>query len=81
VLTALSTPFSDMGAIDWDAFDRLIDRQPEAGVAGLVPVDTTGKAATLDKEEALSLIAHSVRRAGNLSYVMARTSTNVTSQA
>lgn len=78
VFTALVTPFADDGSIDWPAFDRLIDRQLEAGIAGLVPVGTTGEAATLDEDEALALIAHTVRRAGNAAYVMAGTGSNVT---
>ena len=48
VFTALVTPFAADGSIDWPAFDRLVDRQIKAGVAGLVPVGTTGEAATLD---------------------------------
>lgn len=78
VFTALVTPFTDAGSIDWDAYDRLIDRQLEAGIAGLVPVGTTGEAATLDEEEALAVIAHTVKRAGNAAYVLAGTGSNVT---
>lgn len=78
VFTALVTPFSDTGTIDWRAFDILIDRQLEAGVRGLVPVGTTGEAATLDEDEAQALIAHTVRRAGNAAYVLAGTGSNVT---
>jgi len=78
VFTALVTPFADDGSIDWPAFDRLIDRQLEAGITGLVPVGTTGEAATLDEDEALALIAHTVRRAGNAAYVLAGTGSNVT---
>lgn len=78
VFTALVTPFTDTGAIDWPAFDRLIDQQLAAGVRGLVPVGTTGEAATLDEDEALSIIAHTVRRAGNAAYVLAGTGSNVT---
>lgn len=78
VFTALVTPFTDSGEIDWAAFDRLIDRQLEAGIAGLVPVGTTGEAATLDEDEALAVIAHTVRRAGNAAYVLAGTGSNVT---
>ncbi len=47
VFTALVTPFTANGAIDWRAFDVLVDRQLAAGVSGLVPVGTTGEAATL----------------------------------
>ncbi|MBC7311148.1 MAG: dihydrodipicolinate synthase family protein, partial [Rhizobium sp.] len=56
VFTALVTPFKD-GAIDTAAYDALVERQIEAGVAGLVPVGTTGEAATLSDEEAEALIA------------------------
>lgn len=78
VFTALVTPFTQSGSIDWAAFDRLIDQQLEAGIVGLVPVGTTGEAATLDEDEALAVIAHTVKRAGNLAYVLAGTGSNVT---
>ena len=81
IFTALVTPFTETGSIDWPAFDRLIDRQIEAGIAGLVPVGTTGEAATLSEDEALAVIAHTVKRAGNSAYVMAGTGSNVTEKA
>ena len=46
VYTALVTPFRD-GEVDRDAWDRLVSRQVDAGVAGLVPVGCTGEAAAL----------------------------------
>ena len=81
IFTALVTPFTDAGQIDWTAFDRLIDRQLEAGISGLVPVGTTGEAATLSDDEALSVISHVVRRAKGHAYVMAGTGSNVTTKA
>lgn len=81
VFTALVTPFTEMGAIDWPAFDALIDRQLEAGIAGLVPVGTTGEAATLTDEEADALIARTVRRAAGQAYVLAGAGSNVTTKA
>lgn len=81
VFTALVTPFTDTGAIDWPAFDALIDRQLAAGIAGLVPVGTTGEAATLSAEEALALIAHTVKRVAGAAYVLAGTGSNVTSKS
>ena len=81
VFTALVTPFTATGSIDWLAFDRLIDRQLEAGIAGLVPVGTTGEAATLSDDEALALIAHTVKRAGQSAYVLAGTGSNVTEKS
>jgi len=50
VYTALITPFRD-GALDQEAFRRLVERQIEGGVHGLVPVGTTGETATLSTDE------------------------------
>lgn len=78
VFTALVTPFDDAGEIDWRAFDASLERQLEAGVAGLVPVGTTGEAATLTNEEADAVIARTVARAQGHAYVMAGTGSNAT---
>ena len=40
--TALITPFRD-GAVDYDAFAALVDRQIEGGIDFLVPLGTTGE--------------------------------------
>lgn len=81
VFTALVTPFDATGEIDWNAFDASLDRQLEAGVAGLVPVGTTGEAATLSSEEADELIRHTVERAAGRAYVLAGTGSNATNKA
>lgn len=78
VFTALVTPFTATGSIDWPAFDALIDRQLHAGIAGLVPVGTTGEAATLDADEAAAVIARTVQRAGKHALVIAGTGSNDT---
>ncbi|WP_353475956.1 4-hydroxy-tetrahydrodipicolinate synthase (plasmid) [Salipiger sp. H15] len=78
VFTALVTPFTLEGGIDWTAFDRLLDRQLAAGIAGLVPVGTTGEAATLTEDEALAVIERTVARAEGRAYVLAGTGCNVT---
>jgi 4-hydroxy-tetrahydrodipicolinate synthase len=77
VFTALVTPFKD-GAVDYAAFDRLVERQIAAGVAGLVPVGTTGEAATLSDEEADALIARTVRLSAGRVLVMAGAGANDT---
>lgn len=81
VFTALVTPFAADGSIDWEAFDRLIDRQLAAGIAGLVPVGTTGEAATLSPDEAEALIARTVARANGGAYVLAGAGSNDTRKA
>ncbi len=81
VFTALVTPFTNRGDIDWNAFDRLIDFQLEAGIAGLVPVGTTGEAATLSQDEAFQLIERTAIRAGGRAYVLAGAGSNSTEKA
>lgn len=49
-LTALVTPFRG-GALDEDAFRRLVERQIAAGTHGLVPCGTTGESVTLSPAE------------------------------
>lgn len=56
VWTALATPFADDGAIDWEAFDQLIEQQGEAHVQGIVISGTTGEAPTLTTSEKIALI-------------------------
>ena len=40
--TALVTPFRD-GVVDYAALERLVEEQIAAGVAGVLPVGTTGE--------------------------------------
>jgi 4-hydroxy-tetrahydrodipicolinate synthase len=49
--TALVTPFTSTGAIDEDTFRRLVRRQIDAGIHGLVACATTGETPTLSHEE------------------------------
>jgi len=80
VFTALVTPFKD-GAVDLEAFDALVERQLDAGVAGLVPVGTTGEAATLSDAEAEMLIARTVKLAKGRALILAGTGANDTHKA
>lgn len=81
VFTALVTPFLPDGGIDWPAFEALIDHQIAAGVAGLVPVGTTGEAATLTTDESQALIARTVQRAAGRVCVLAGAGANDTAKA
>lgn len=80
VFTALITPFKD-GAVDFEVYDALLERQLDAGVAGLVPVGTTGEAATLSDAEAEMLIARTVKRAKGRALILAGTGANDTHKA
>jgi 4-hydroxy-tetrahydrodipicolinate synthase len=57
VYTALVTPFTHDGALDEAAVRRLARRQIEGGVAGLVPMGTTGEAVTVSAEEHRRVVA------------------------
>ena len=58
--TALVTPFTPDGALDEDAFRRLVSWQILSGIDGLVPCGTTGEAPTLSPAERERLIAITV---------------------
>lgn len=49
--TALVTPFTPEGAVDYEAYGRMVDRQVAAGVHFLVPLATTGETPTLSAGE------------------------------
>lgn len=80
VFTALVTPFKN-GEVDSDTYGSLVERQIEAGVAGLVPVGTTGEAATLTEQEAETLIKKTVELAKGRAYVLAGAGANDTTKA
>jgi len=58
--TALITPFRADGALDEEAFRRLVRWQVMAGIDGLVPCGTTGEAPTLSAAEREWLIGTTV---------------------
>ncbi|MDR0563124.1 MAG: 4-hydroxy-tetrahydrodipicolinate synthase [Spirochaetaceae bacterium] len=54
--TALITPMTESGAVDYEGFRRLVEFQIAEGVGGLVPLGTTGETPTLDDDEEEKLI-------------------------
>jgi 4-hydroxy-tetrahydrodipicolinate synthase len=58
--TAVVTPFTKTGAIDWAAFDRILADQLAGGVTGIVPCGTTGESPTLTMDEQRDVIARTV---------------------
>jgi 4-hydroxy-tetrahydrodipicolinate synthase len=80
VLPALVTPFRD-GAVDEQAFVRLVERQIAGGVHGLVPVGTTGETATLSHDEHRRVVELCVKTAAGRVPVVAGAGSNSTSEA
>lgn len=69
-MVALVTPFHADGMIDWDALDRLIQRQIEGGTQAIISCGTTGEAATMTTEEQRQVIAFTVQQCkGNIPVV------------
>jgi 4-hydroxy-tetrahydrodipicolinate synthase len=80
VLPALVTPFRD-GAVDEDAFVRLVERQIAGGVHGLVPVGTTGETATLSHDEHRRVVELCIKTAAGRVPVVAGAGSNATDEA
>jgi 4-hydroxy-tetrahydrodipicolinate synthase len=81
VYTALVTPFDHDGGLDEAAVRRLARRQIAGGVAGLVPMGTTGEAVTVSAEEHRRVVAWVVeeaREAGRPVQVLAGCGSNDT---
>src|SRR5262245_39228184 len=79
-LPALVTPFRD-GEVDEEVFVRLVERQIDGGVHGLVPVGTTGETATLSHEEHRRVVELCVKTAAGRVPVIAGAGSNSTDEA
>jgi 4-hydroxy-tetrahydrodipicolinate synthase len=80
VFTALVTPFSG-GEVDFDKLRENVDFQVKSGVAGVVPVGTTGESPTLSYEEHLKVIRTAIEEVNGRCLVIAGTGANSTSEA
>lgn len=81
VYTAMVTPFTPDGAIDWAAYEHLIELQIAGGVAGVVPCGTTGESPTLSHAEQLQVIERTVTIAQGRCQVIGGTGSNSTADA
>jgi 4-hydroxy-tetrahydrodipicolinate synthase len=81
VYTAMVTPFSQDGQVDYDALRHLIDIQSEAGVDGVVPMGTTGESPTLGFKEHSKVVQVTVEAAQGRLKVIAGTGANSTEEA
>ncbi len=79
--TAIVTPFDPSGKVDEAALDALVDRQVQGGIAGVVPVGTTGESPTLEGDEAIGVVARVHKRVAGRCKVIAGTGSNSTRHA
>lgn len=80
-MTALITPMTADGVVDYEALARLIDWQIESGTHALVAVGTTGESATLSMQEHGDVIEFFVKRVAGRVPVIAGTGANNTAEA
>ncbi len=81
LITAIKTPYNAQGEIDLATYDKLVAKQIEAGVDGIVVGGTTGEGHLLSWEEHLTLIAHSVHRYSDKLVIIGNTGSNNTREA
>ena len=79
--TALVTPFTERGEVDYAALRALVERQIAEGIDFLVPCGSTGEAQTLEDAERERVVAMVVETAAGRIPVMAGASSNDTSRA
>lgn len=80
-MTALVTPMTADGAVDYDTLARLIEWQIESGTHALVAAGTTGESATLSMKEHGDVIEFFVKQVGGRVPVIAGTGANNTAEA
>jgi 4-hydroxy-tetrahydrodipicolinate synthase len=79
-ITALATPFTAAGDIDFPAWSRLLDLQLAAGTSAVVVAGSTGEAATLSDQEYARLIHAAVDQVAGRIPVLAGTGMSATSR-
>lgn len=81
VHTAVATPFTANGELDWSQFKLQLERQISGGVQGIVAVGTTGESPTLELHEHIEVIAQAVKIVRGRALVIAGTGANSTKEA
>ena len=78
---AIVTPFDANGAVNYDAFGKLIDQQIAAGVDAICVCGTTGETSTLSIREHIAVVEYCVKRVEHRVKVIAGAGSNDTSAA
>ena len=78
--TAIVTPLKN-NKVDYDAYEKIIEMQVEAGIDGIVPCGSTGESATLSHQEHDEVIENAVKFAAGRLKIIAGTGSNSTAEA
>ena len=79
--TALITPMTSDGDVDWGGLEKNLQFQVEQGITGLVPTGTTGESPTLAWDEHNKIIYRALEMAAGKCEVIAGTGSNSTQEA
>jgi len=79
--TALVTPFTDTGAVNYGKFEELIDFQIENDMDALIVCGSTGESSTLTDDEKLELLSVTQSRANKCAKILLGTGSNDTEHA
>lgn len=79
--TALITPMTPEGKVDYAAVERLVQRQLDANIDALIVCATTGEAPTLTDEEHIEIIRFVAEMAKGRAPIVAGTGSNYTDHA
>jgi 4-hydroxy-tetrahydrodipicolinate synthase len=77
-MVAIVTPMTADGALDWPAWDRLLDFHAREGTSGIVVAGTTGESPVLSAEEIEELTRRAVARCRNKVKIIVGTGTHST---
>ena len=80
-ITALVTPFSRDGAVDYGRLEALVEAQVAGGVEGICAVGTSGESPTLSHEEHHLVIEKTIEFAKGKAKIVAGTGANSTAEA
>ena len=80
-ITALVTPFSLDGSVDYGRLEALVEEQAAAGIEGICSVGTTGESPTLSHDEHHKVIEKTIEYARGRCAIIAGTGANSTAEA
>ncbi len=79
--TAIITPFDENGAVNFDAFGRLLEEQIASGVDAICICGTTGESSTLSMREHIAVLEYGIKKVDHRVKVVAGAGSNDTSAA
>lgn len=81
LIPAVVTPFDQKGRIDFRSFEKILLKQIEADVSGIVIFGTTGECPTLTFEEKREILRFTVKTVANRTKIIANVGTNSTNES